>query len=155
MSALDSKLRSQLDTVCQKAPRGLKRRRGPPCRSGPSMPPNRTRISRPPSRAAQPLACPRSPGGRCPAGRQAPGHRRRLFRRSTPLPVVAAKGSFGNLRGSGMIEPIASLPAMRHGRLFPILDYSMPDLACPVSAVRDGGVPPGASRESAACARPR
>ena len=52
-----------------------------------------------------------------------------------------------------MIEPIASLPAVRHGRLFPILDYSMPDLACPVSAVRDGGVPPGASRESAACAR--
>ena len=96
MSALDSKLRSQLDTVCQKAPRGLKRRRGPPCRSGPSIRPNRTRISRPPSSCANRLRA---------RGRQA-GDVRRADRpqaidavfsaRSTPLPVVAAKGSFGN-----------------------------------------------------------
>ncbi len=44
-----------------------------------------------------------------------------------------------------MIEIIASLLALEHGRLFPILNYSTPDRACPVSAVRNGEVPPGAS----------
>jgi 3-oxoacyl-[acyl-carrier-protein] synthase II len=63
-----------------------------------------------------------------------------------PLPVVAAKSYFGNLgAGSGMVELIASLLALRHGRLFPILNYSTPDAACPVSAVRNAEVPPGAS----------
>jgi 3-oxoacyl-[acyl-carrier-protein] synthase II len=44
-----------------------------------------------------------------------------------------------------MVELIASLLALRHGRLFPILNYSTPDAECPVAAVRDGGVPPGDS----------
>jgi 3-oxoacyl-[acyl-carrier-protein] synthase II len=66
--------------------------------------------------------------------------------RSTPLPVVAAKSYFGNLgAGSGMVELIASLLALRHDRLFPILNYATPDPECPVAAVRDGDVPPGAS----------
>jgi 3-oxoacyl-[acyl-carrier-protein] synthase II len=66
--------------------------------------------------------------------------------RKTPLPVVAAKGHFGNLgAGSGMVELIASLLAMRHDRLFPILNYTTPDPECPVAAVRSGDVRPGAS----------
>ena len=59
---------------------------------------------------------------------------------------MAAKSYFGNFgAGSGMIELIASLLAMQHGRLFPILNYSTPDPTCPVSAVRNGDVPPGAN----------
>ncbi len=66
--------------------------------------------------------------------------------RSTPLPVVAAKSYFGNLgAGSGMVELIASLLAMQHGRLFPILNYATPDPECPVAAVRNGDACPGAS----------
>ncbi len=66
--------------------------------------------------------------------------------RSTPLPVVAAKSYFGNLgAGSGMIELIASLLAMQHNRLFPILNYATPDPECPVAAVRDSDTRPGAS----------
>jgi 3-oxoacyl-[acyl-carrier-protein] synthase II len=66
--------------------------------------------------------------------------------RSTPLPVVAAKSYFGNLgAGSGMVELIASLLAMQHGRLFPILNYETPDPECAVSAVRSADVPPGMS----------
>jgi 3-oxoacyl-[acyl-carrier-protein] synthase II len=63
-----------------------------------------------------------------------------------PVPVVAAKSYFGNLGAAGgMVELIASLLALRHGRLFPILNYATPDAECPVAAVRDGGVPPGGS----------
>jgi 3-oxoacyl-[acyl-carrier-protein] synthase II len=66
--------------------------------------------------------------------------------RETPLPVVAAKSYFGNLgAGSGMVELIASLLSMQHGRLFPILNYATPDPECPVAAVRSNGVPPGPS----------
>jgi 3-oxoacyl-[acyl-carrier-protein] synthase II len=66
--------------------------------------------------------------------------------RSKRLPVVAAKSYFGNLgAGSGMVELIASLLALEHDRLFPILNYATPDPACPVSPVRNGDVPPGPS----------
>jgi 3-oxoacyl-[acyl-carrier-protein] synthase II len=66
--------------------------------------------------------------------------------RSTPLPVVAAKSQFGNLgAGSGMVELIASLLAMQHDRLFPVLNYTTPDPECPVAAVRNGDARPGAS----------
>jgi 3-oxoacyl-[acyl-carrier-protein] synthase II len=66
--------------------------------------------------------------------------------RSTPLPVVAAKSYFGNLgAGSGLVELIASLLAMQHDRLFPVLNYVTPDPECPVSAVRNGDGRPGAS----------
>jgi 3-oxoacyl-[acyl-carrier-protein] synthase II len=66
--------------------------------------------------------------------------------RRTPLPVTAAKSYFGNLgAGSGMVELIASLLAMRHDHLFPILNYTTADPECPVSAVRNGDGRPGAS----------
>ena len=55
--------------------------------------------------------------------------------RSRPLPVTAAKSYFGNLgAGSGMVELIASLLAMSHGRLFRMLNYETPDPECPVAA---------------------
>jgi 3-oxoacyl-[acyl-carrier-protein] synthase II len=66
--------------------------------------------------------------------------------RRTPLPIVAAKSYFGNLgAGSGMVELIASLLAVQHDQLFPILNYTTADPECPVSAVRNGDVRPGAS----------
>ena len=42
-----------------------------------------------------------------------------------------------------MIELIASLMAMHHGRLFPILNYETPDPDCPIAAVTNGAVEPG------------
>jgi 3-oxoacyl-[acyl-carrier-protein] synthase II len=66
--------------------------------------------------------------------------------RSTPLPVVAAKSYFGNLgAGSGLVELIASLLAMQHDRLFPILNYATPDPECPIAAVRNGDARSGPS----------
>ena len=66
--------------------------------------------------------------------------------RSAPLPVVAAKGHFGNLgAGSGMVELVASLLAMQQDRLFPILNYTVPDPECPLAVVRNGDVKPGSS----------
>ncbi|MCD4726669.1 MAG: beta-ketoacyl-[acyl-carrier-protein] synthase family protein, partial [Pirellulales bacterium] len=66
--------------------------------------------------------------------------------RKKPLPVTAAKSYFGNLgAGGGSVELIASLLALQHDRLFPILNYATPDPDCPISAVRDGDVPPGDS----------
>ena len=66
--------------------------------------------------------------------------------RSTQLPVVATKSYFGNLgAGSGLVELIASLLAMQHDRLFPILNYATPDPECPIAAVRNGDGRPGAS----------
>jgi 3-oxoacyl-[acyl-carrier-protein] synthase II len=64
--------------------------------------------------------------------------------RSKPVPVTAAKSYFGNLgAGSGIIEIIASIMAMHHGRLFPILNYETPDPDCPIAAVTNGAVEPG------------
>jgi 3-oxoacyl-[acyl-carrier-protein] synthase II len=67
--------------------------------------------------------------------------------RDTPIPVVAAKGHFGNLgAGSGTIELIASLMAMQRGTLFPVLNYETPDPECPIAVVaQDGQVPTGDS----------
>ncbi len=67
-------------------------------------------------------------------------------RRSKPLPVTAAKSYFGNLgAGGGMVELIASVLALQHDRLFPILNYATPDPECPLAAVRDGDARPGHS----------
>jgi 3-oxoacyl-[acyl-carrier-protein] synthase II len=58
--------------------------------------------------------------------------------RAATLPVVAAKSYFGNLgAGSGMVELIASLLAMRGGTLFPTLNYETPDAECPIRVVHD------------------
>jgi len=60
------------------------------------------------------------------------------------LPVVAAKSYFGNLgAGSGMVELIASLLALRAGTLFATLNYETPDPACPIHVVREKSTPAG------------
>lgn len=65
---------------------------------------------------------------------------------STPIPVVAAKSNFGNLgAGSGMVELVASLMALKQDHLFPILNYATPDPECPIAAVRHNDVRPGDS----------
>jgi 3-oxoacyl-[acyl-carrier-protein] synthase II len=59
-------------------------------------------------------------------------------------PVTAAKSYFGNLgAGSGTLELLASLLALRHGELFPILNYRSPDPQCPINAACCDGVSPG------------
>jgi 3-oxoacyl-[acyl-carrier-protein] synthase II len=64
--------------------------------------------------------------------------------RKEPLPVVAAKSHFGNLgAGSGMVELVASVMALNHGWLFPILNYDEPDPECPIMGVREAGSDPG------------
>ena len=66
--------------------------------------------------------------------------------RKTPVPVVAAKGHTGNLgAGSGMIELIASVLALRNDRLFATLNHETPDPACPINVAAGGG---GASGDS-------
>jgi 3-oxoacyl-[acyl-carrier-protein] synthase II len=64
--------------------------------------------------------------------------------RHQSVPVVAAKSYFGNLgAGSGMVELIASLLALRHGRLFRTLNYSTPDPACPIRVATEDDLPAG------------
>jgi 3-oxoacyl-[acyl-carrier-protein] synthase II len=63
-------------------------------------------------------------------------------RRSSPVPVVAAKGHFGNLgAASGLVELIASLQALQHGHLFRTLNYDTPDPECPVQIAAAGDAP--------------
>lgn len=64
---------------------------------------------------------------------------------SRPVPVAAAKSNFGNLGAAGgLIETIASVLALHHQQLFPVLNYSTPDPACPIHvAMQDS--PPGNS----------
>ena len=55
------------------------------------------------------------------------------------LPVVAAKAHYGNLgAASGIVECMASLVALRDGRLFPLLNYATPDPSCPIRAAAAG-----------------
>ena len=66
--------------------------------------------------------------------------------RTEPVPVVAAKSAMGNLgAGSGMVELIASLTALQHDRLFPVLNYETPDPECPVAVVTDDETSAGGS----------
>jgi len=66
--------------------------------------------------------------------------------RSKPLPVTAAKSYFGNLgAGSGLVELVAGVMALRHRRVFPILNYEDPDPECPIVGVSNGGADPGTS----------
>ncbi len=59
------------------------------------------------------------------------------------IPVTAAKSYMGNLgAGSGMVELISSVLAMKHDQLFPILNYDSPDEACPINGV-SSSVSPG------------
>jgi 3-oxoacyl-[acyl-carrier-protein] synthase II len=55
------------------------------------------------------------------------------------VPTVAAKSHFGNLGGgSGLAECVASILALRHGELFPILNHEADDEACGIRAARRG-----------------
>ncbi|MCA9047135.1 MAG: beta-ketoacyl-[acyl-carrier-protein] synthase family protein [Planctomycetaceae bacterium] len=54
------------------------------------------------------------------------------------VPVVAAKSQLANsAAGSGMLELIASLLALKHGHLFPVRNYEVADPACPIRPVVD------------------
>ncbi len=64
----------------------------------------------------------------------------------TKTPVTAAKSYMGNLgAGSGVVETIASLQAMQHEQLFPILNYETPDPQCPLHAADPQVDSPGSS----------
>ncbi len=55
------------------------------------------------------------------------------------IPTVAAKSHFGNLgAGSGVVECVSSVLAMRHGGLFPLLNHETPDPECRIRAARAG-----------------
>jgi len=67
-------------------------------------------------------------------------------KREMPIPVTAAKGHFGNLgAGSGTLELIAGILALRHRRLYPTLNVTSADSACPVSVVQHADTPSGDS----------
>ena len=56
------------------------------------------------------------------------------------IPVTAAKSYFGNLgAGSGAVEMIAGVLALRENKLFPILNHIMGDPGCPITPVREFG----------------
>jgi len=62
------------------------------------------------------------------------------------IPVTAVKSYFGNLgAGSGAVEMIAGVLALQENKLFPILNNIMGDPDCPVTPVREFGVPSGDS----------
>jgi 3-oxoacyl-[acyl-carrier-protein] synthase II len=66
------------------------------------------------------------------------------------VPLVAAKSHFGNLgAGSGVVECIASVLALRQGTLFPLLNHESADPECPIRPAR-GGDPAGESFISSA-----
>lgn len=66
--------------------------------------------------------------------------------RAEPVPVVAAQGHFGNLgAGTGIVELIASLLALRAGKLFRTLNHETPDPSCPVQVTKTSDVPSGDS----------
>ena len=67
-------------------------------------------------------------------------------KRTKPIPVTAAKGCFGNLgAGSGTLELIAGILALRNKMLYPALNFSSADSSCPVSVVQSTNVPTGDS----------
>jgi len=66
--------------------------------------------------------------------------------RDSHIPVVAPKSHFGNLgAGSGLIELIAGVLALNHGRLFPVLNYETRDPDCAIAVVAAGQERPSGS----------
>jgi 3-oxoacyl-[acyl-carrier-protein] synthase II len=62
------------------------------------------------------------------------------------VPVVALKSYFGNLgAGSGTVELIASVLALRENRLPRTLNFETPDPACSLAVTRDEKTPAGRS----------
>jgi 3-oxoacyl-[acyl-carrier-protein] synthase II len=67
-------------------------------------------------------------------------------KRTKSIPVTAAKGCFGNLgAGSGTLELIAGILALRNKMLYPTLNFSSADSSCPISVVQSTNVPAGDS----------
>jgi 3-oxoacyl-[acyl-carrier-protein] synthase II len=64
--------------------------------------------------------------------------------RQRPVPVTTVKSHIGNPGAAcGVLEAIASLMAMQHEQLFPVMNYETPDPACPVDVVHSTGIPAG------------
>jgi 3-oxoacyl-[acyl-carrier-protein] synthase II len=64
--------------------------------------------------------------------------------RKPSVPVVTVKSHFGNVGAAcGMLEVMASLLAMQHECLFPVLNYETPDPECPIAVVRSNDQPAG------------
>ncbi len=77
---------------------------------------------------------------------EAQGIRDVFAARQTPVPVTAVKSYLGNTGAAcGVIELIASVLALRHDRLFPVLNFQTSDPQCPVEVVASFDVPPGDS----------
>lgn len=75
---------------------------------------------------------------------EAQGIRAVFGHRAVPVPVTAAKSYFGNLgAASGLVELIASLLALRSGRLFPVLNFETPDPECPINVAGPESRDPG------------
>jgi 3-oxoacyl-[acyl-carrier-protein] synthase II len=70
---------------------------------------------------------------------EAEGIRDALGDAARTVPTVAAKSHFGNLGGgSGLVECVGSVLAMRHGELFPLLNHEVADEACGIRPARRG-----------------
>jgi 3-oxoacyl-[acyl-carrier-protein] synthase II len=66
--------------------------------------------------------------------------------RANDVPVTAFKSYFGNLgAGGGVVELIASVLALRDGRLPRVLNYQSPDPNCQLAIVTKDGTPAGGS----------
>ena len=62
------------------------------------------------------------------------------------VPVTAPKSYFGNLgAGSAVVELIASVLALREGRLPPVLNYETADPECAINIARGAAGSPGRS----------
>jgi 3-oxoacyl-[acyl-carrier-protein] synthase II len=85
-------------------------------------------------------------GNRASDSTEAQGIHDVFCKRTEPIPVTAAKGCFGNLgAGSGTLELVAGILSLRHRVLYPTLNFSSPDSACPISVVQSTDVPAGDS----------
>ncbi len=57
---------------------------------------------------------------------------------------MAAKSYLGNTGAAcGVLEMIASVLALQHDQLFPVLNFETPDEQCPVQVVTSSDVPAG------------
>jgi len=66
--------------------------------------------------------------------------------RASEVPVTAPKSYFGNLgAGSAVVELIASVFAMREGKLPRTLNYTTPDPNCALAVTTSDNTPPGRS----------
>jgi 3-oxoacyl-[acyl-carrier-protein] synthase II len=76
-------------------------------------------------------------GGRCEDAQEADGLHLALGVQAEKTSLVAAKSQLGNAgAGSGALELAASLLALQHGKLFPVLNYEHSDPQCRVAPVR-------------------